>query len=207
MTCLDRFKRLRPYLYHLTASANLNSIRQTKKLYSAKKIAIICSGEDISQKRSSLKTVSSSSQSFILRDQNPLHDGNISYEAGWDFERFINELNRHVFFWPGSPTEPIQMGRNHFQRYAQENPVILRFISDDLFDKNPDPKFCKYNSGAPRCTNGLGSPRGINTFQPASTSQLSPGQVKEVVFEDEVILPQIAEFKLFNSLNWTSIQL
>jgi hypothetical protein len=84
------------------------------------------------------------------------------------------------------------MGSNHFERYTDENPAVLRIEFRALLDANPGltPRLARVNSGAPRChpTAGKGR-RGPDTFTPINDFQGSPGDVREVVFEQAVRLP------------------
>jgi hypothetical protein len=126
-----------------------------------------------------------------IRDQAPLHRGAITLQGGWDFEELVEHINRHVFFWPGEEGGPIREGNNHFERYRLERPVLLRMLTVDLFQANAalSPLFCKYNSGAPRCTRGKGSPRGPDIYTSADAFCETAGRVKEVVFRGSVCLP------------------
>src|SRR5439155_7137821 len=102
---------------------------------------------------------------YVIRDQWPLYAGNIALEARCSFEDIIQLLNERVFFWPGWHTGPIGYGRRHFERYENESPAILRVPTEKLYAANSDasPQYCRYNSGLPRCSNGLGRPRGTST--------------------------------------------
>jgi hypothetical protein len=130
-----------------------------------------------------------------MRDQKPLHRGNISFDRGWNFEDVIQMLNERVFFWPGTEGGPISYGLRHFERYAGEKPVILRILSQDMFDKNEDqePQFCPYNSGSPRCSNGLGSPRGPKTFVTCEVAEFTASKVVEVTYVLKALLPRKVE--------------
>jgi hypothetical protein len=127
----------------------------------------------------------------MIRDQAPLHAGNIDLTPGYQFESFLESLNRKVFFWPGTASGPISYGLRHFGRYRAEGPVILRVRSADLIAANPDavPLYCKYNSGSPRCSYGRKSPRGPDTFVGSDRFDALPGAVVEVTFEASVQLP------------------
>ncbi len=76
--------------------------------------------------------------------------------GSYSYEDLIENLNRRIFFWPGTPAGPIGYGRRHFERYREENPVILRINVRSLLCANAkvEPKFCRYNSGSPRCSKG-----------------------------------------------------
>ena len=51
-----------------------------------------------------------------VRDQAPLHKGNLHFDEGWSMARLVEYLNGHVFFWPGGADGPIDYGRRHWAR-------------------------------------------------------------------------------------------
>jgi hypothetical protein len=116
-----------------------------------------------------------------VRDQAPLHEGNLKLPTGYTFEELIESLNSRLFFWPGTAAGPISYGVRHFERYKQERPVIIRTDLQSLLSANPaaEPSYCAYNSGSPRCSNGRKSPRGPDTFLPAAKFAKAPTQVVE----------------------------
>jgi hypothetical protein len=132
---------------------------------------------------------------ILLRDQAPLHRGNLILPSGFSFEDLVEHLNRRIFFWSGTARGPNSYGVRHFERYKQEHPVLLRIGFRSLLLANPraEPLFCKYNSGAPRCSYGRKSPRGPHTFLPAAVFSGTPGQVVEVTFCSEIELPTDTE--------------
>jgi hypothetical protein len=73
-----------------------------------------------------------------IRDQQPLYAGNILLDGGWSFEDMIQSLNERVFFWPGTAYGPIEHGRRHYQRYADESPIIIRASTSEMYAANPD---------------------------------------------------------------------
>lgn len=149
----------------------------------------------IRQKRSDHLTIQMERASVKIRDQKPLHTGNITLEGNWSFGDVIESLNQRVFFWPGWHDRPISYGERHFVRYAGEEPVIIRVSTADIFTSNTDngPLFCRFNSGSPRCSKGVGSPRGPNTFLPCYQADFTPSKVVEVTFVEKVNLPERIE--------------
>jgi hypothetical protein len=143
-----------------------------------------------------------------IRDQDPLHAGNITFSDDWTLEDLVEYLNHHVFFWPGWQHSPIQSGLNHFARYSKECPIILRAKATDLFTANiaTEPLFCRYNSGAPRCIDGYGSPRGPETFLPAAQFHFPPGRVVEVTFRSAVRLPPSCQAAVSLQGPWTPLR-
>ena len=81
------FKRsllLRPYSYHLTAVDNLPSIRAAGRLESATTLINAADrGELLRQRRRGNVQIRVNGFSVWLRNQAPLHQGNISFDGGW----------------------------------------------------------------------------------------------------------------------------
>ncbi len=169
---LHRLLQCRPYLFHLTAASNLESISRTLLLRSANELLAEAGLKHRSSRRRLTHLATQhGGESVHIRDQAPLIEGAISFEDGWDMPRLVQHINDHVFFWPGNLAGPIEPGRNHFERYRSESPVILRVPTAELLVQSI--KFSRYNSGAPRCSCGRYSPRGSKTYVPASEFLIS----------------------------------
>ena len=186
------FVRTRPMLYHLTAKSNVKSIQRTGMLFSA---ARLMTEGGMPQQRHVRRrhhlSAEVGGESVLIRDQAPLHAGNMSLLDGMSFGEFVALLNEHVFFWPGTDRKPIAYGLRHFMRYASEECSVLVIPTEALFDTNPTvpPLFSRFNSGSPRCNGGLPSPRGTRTFRPTGQFMGTPSRVVEVVFRGTVVLP------------------
>lgn len=190
---LDVFARSRPFLYHLTASRNLERIRRTRSLEPASVLMYLAGNPTAtSRRRRDHIQLDVAGEIVHIRDQAPLHAGNVRLEGGWSFDDLVRALNERVFFWPGTERGPISYGVRHFKRYEAEQPLILRVQTEELLAENPDvaPLFCKYNSGSPRCSRGIGSPRGPRTFIAADVAPFHPAACVEVTFAGRVALPQ-----------------
>lgn len=190
---IAKFIQLRPCLYHLTASANIARIAGAFALECAE--ALLRAGgaaQRLAKKRPELVRFQIDSDSVVIRDQAPLHEGNTQLEGGWSYEDVLRAENQRVFFWPGTLAGPNAYGRRHFARYANERPSpgLLRIDTAALFDMNPDVEFCRYNSGSPRCSAGKRSPRGPGTFVSAASFPHPPSAVVEVTFRHQVQLPR-----------------
>lgn len=206
---LDDLIAAYPFVYHLTARANLARIRETLQLESAAALMENAGRLDLLQTRR-VKPVSIevAGNTIILRDQAPLHAGHIFFEEDWDLAQLIESLNRRVFFWPGSGEAPIAYGARHFNRYAEESTAILRIPLQALVETNADnsPLFCRYNSGSPRTTSGRKSPRGPLTFLPCDQFVDNHRKVVEVTFEGSVVLPaETTEVLLGAETGWTRL--
>ena len=203
---LAQFCNTRPYLYHLTALANLGTILADRSLYSAE---YLCerAGVTLNGKRREHFPLDLDGTPILLRDQRPLHPGNVALGDGWTWDDLLRELNQRVFFWPGRIDGPSDHGRRHHQRYADERPLLLRLMTRDVISANPGrpPEFCRYNSGAPRCTKGRGSPRGADSFVPADRFPGRASQVVEVTYVRRVLLPQRVELSHDGGRNWRDV--
>jgi len=192
----DEFTRTRPYLFHLTDRDNVSRIRDVRVLHSA--AVLMQQAGDTSylrQKRRTSIQIAIADRVVCIRDQQPLHAGNIRFHGEYAFEDVVQSLNERVFFWPGKVDGPIDYGERHFERYVDDQPVILRVSTADLFNANSgvSPFYCRYNSGSPRCSKGLGSPRGPNTFVASTQADFAPSSTVEVTFEKQVVLPAQVE--------------
>jgi hypothetical protein len=146
-------------------------------------------------------------RTIVLRDQKPLHKGNIRLPNGFRFEDFVESLNQRLFFWPGDATKPIPHGVRHFEHYKAENPAILRIELNALLELNPTavPQFCRFNSGSPRCSHGKKSPRSPRTFLTQSEFGETASNVVEVTFESEIHLPRTTELSSSPQGPWRTL--
>jgi hypothetical protein len=187
----------RPYLYHLTHQDNVNNLRKTGQLFPACTLMQLGGREELMRKRRpGSERVTVDGATIVLRDQEPLRSGNAKFPKGYAFEDLIENLNRRIFFWPGTSKTAIAYGVRHFEHYKQEKPILLRIKFQSLLDSNHRaiPLFCPFNSGSPRCSYGKKSPRGPNTFVPAEGFRETPSRVVEVTFDRQLTLPPDTEF-------------
>ncbi len=192
---LQKFQSLRPYLFHLTDQRNVERIRRTGRLFSATHLLRKAKEHSvISARRPECIAVTVDGDEVWIRDQRPLHAGNVGLQDGWTFEDLVKALNDKVFFWPGSDVGPISYGIRHYERYASDAPALLRLSSSEILGANPnvEPLFCRYNSGSPRWSNGIASPRGPATFVPCAVADFSAAVVVECVISEQVVLPRCA---------------
>lgn len=202
---LERFARTRPYLYHLTAASNIPWITADRRLDSAFALLERSGRADQARvRRKSHLVVHAPGREVVLRDQAPLHRGNLRLPEGFTFEDFVAVLNARVFFWPGNEAGPIDYGVRHFERYSHEDCAVIVVRTKELFDANLGtvPQFCRYNSGSPRCNGGHPVPRGPNTFVPADLCSWRPGEIKEVTFSPAVLLDGCG-LKIVSPARWT----
>ena len=205
---LQKFQSLRPYLFHLTDQRNVERIRRTGQLVSATRLLGAAKRHAvISAKRPESMPVTVDGEEVWIRDQRPLHAGNVGFQDGWTFEDLLKALNDKVFFWPGTVAGPISYGIRHYERYATDGPALLRLSSSRVLTANAPttPLFCRYNSGSPRWTNGVASPRGPRTFVPCTDAEFSAAAVVEVVLCGTVQIPGCAEVAASFAGPWTPL--
>jgi hypothetical protein len=202
---VQAYLKARPYLYHLTDSSNISRMARTGCIAPAIVLFERAARPDfLRRKRDTHERIRIGRDVIVIRDQAPLHKGNLSLPAGYTFEEFVESLNSRVFFWPGTAPSPISYGIRHFERYKNENPAILRLTFASLLLANTlaNATFCRYNSGSPRCSYGARSPRGPQTFVPAAEFEGTPSQVVEVTFASELALPADTEVGSHPSGPW-----
>jgi len=190
---LDHFSIARPYLFHLTARDNLACIQEMRELLpTCSLLERAKEGEWRGKKRPGHIPVQLGRRVIWLRDQMPLHAGNMSLPPKWGFADLVELLNERVFFWPGRPNGlPISYGDRHFERYRNDAPVILRIPTADALRANLNlaPEFSRFNSGSPRCSGGRPSPRGPRTFLSNADADFTVRTIVEVTFRGPFQLP------------------
>jgi Family of unknown function (DUF7002) len=194
---------VRPFLYHLTARMNVERIRRTRVLQSASTIADLAGdGARFTTPRRAGLVVRIGEEFVHIRDQAPLHAGNVRFEGGWNFERLLRELNDRVFFWPGTAGGPIPHGIRHFARYRDDDVVLIR-VPTTLMP--PGAEVCFYNSGSPRWVDGRPSPRGPATFSLPGVVSLPPSRTVEVTWPGSVSLPGDVQVSAYPNGPWNHL--
>lgn len=191
---IEHFLKLRPYLYHLTHQNNVPIILESGRLESTvrltERVQLADRDNFCRQRRGENVTIQNDTLSVVIRDQAQIIEDVLrrSLEPNCTYEQFIELLNSKVFFWP-TQHDVIK----HYGTYQAERPRVLRFNTSEVLALNQAPKFCKLNSGAPRCHPAYrpnAAPRGLNTFQLAANYGYAPSTVREVTFEHVVLLPE-----------------
>jgi hypothetical protein len=181
---IAQYAALRPTLWHLTHSNNLDLIRKSRVLMSAE---LLAHAAPASPRRDRQITPGKP----VLRDQKLLHEKCTAFEKGFSMDGLLKELGRRVFFWSGWADRPIKPGRDAISTYAASD-VIIRIPLLDVAEAHK-PYFSRCNSGATRMQQGKPVPRGPSTFLEAIQCDFPPSKVVEVTFIHSVKLPQSAE--------------
>ncbi|MEK9502738.1 hypothetical protein WI372_17210 [Gemmatimonadota bacterium DH-20] len=196
MLSIARLIAYRPWLYHLTSRENLPAIRAEQTLYPASYLLREGNRADlVCRKRDAHLAFDALGHRRVIRDQSPLHAGNMDLNPGTTLADVVAMLNDWVFFWPGKAHGPSEYGHRHFGRYEGEGPVILRVPTKAVIDAagSDHLALCRYNSGAPRCSGGQKSPRGRATFVAPEAFSAGVSSVVEVAFRQPVPLPSVTE--------------
>lgn len=198
-----------PYLYHLTDPRNLICIKNEGTLYSTVeiiKVADIHGGNEfLKQRRPEHRIVDFNKYKIHLRDQRPLNRAlEKCLTHNWKPEQFIFHLNSRVFMWP-----TIKRLRIHYGRYANENPIILRFSTKEILELNHHAEITHINSGATRPSGALGgkaASRGKNTFKKFEVFDMTISKVAEVTFPAQCILPKVFQSGTSPEGPWIQVQ-
>src|SRR5258708_4339893 len=98
------------HVYHLTARDNVRKIKAEGSLLSASTLMKKAGHDCCDEKRREHLPVTIGGEKCLIRDQKPLHRGNVTLEGGWTFEDLLQALNERVFFWPGHIEGPLSYG-------------------------------------------------------------------------------------------------
>jgi hypothetical protein len=177
---IAQYAALRPTLWHLTHSQNLELIRKTGLLMPAKRLT--STGLDGPRRGRQITPGIP-----VLRDQDLLHEKCIEFESGYSMADLLCDLHKRVFFWSGWANRPIRPGRDAMNRYC-ESDVLIRLPFLEVAEGNT-PYFSRCNSGATRMQHGEPVPRGAKTFVKAMDCDFPPSRVVEVTFVEPVGLP------------------
>jgi hypothetical protein len=189
---VEDYEALRPYVYHTSPIQNATRIIGLRRLDPTATLLKLGGRADLLRRRRDKDhTLQLDGDPVVIRDQKPLNPANIDFAAGWGLPDLVEYVNRRIFFWPGDAQGFISSGSNHFNRYANEHPVIFRVRLRSLLTANPgvQPQFSAYNSGAARQNQGKRIPRGPNTHVLASRFKGTPGEVREIAFTTSLLLP------------------
>jgi hypothetical protein len=203
---VDRFVRLRPYLYHITARANRTAIERSMLLEPAAQLMRRAARPDLLRwRRPEAVTIRVGPDEIVLKDQRPLIEANLSLDGSWELGDLVEYLNEHVFFWPGRADGPIVHGARLLDRYEADAPLVLRVPTGDLLAANrgAEPLFCPFNSGAPRQQGGRRARRGPNLFSPADRFARRESEVVELGFRSAIVLPESTE--AHGPSGWTAV--
>jgi hypothetical protein len=181
---MEQYAKLRPTLWHVTHRANLDRIRTSRILLPAEQLTAV----PLKEVRRGRKIDSGTP---VLRDQDLLHEKCIEFSEGFSFADLLSELNRRVFFWPGSRDRPIRPGQRSIDRYSNSDVIIrLSFLE---VEKERSARITARKVRGMRMQHGKRVPRGPNTFLQAPECDFPPSKVVEVTFLQSVKLPRDCE--------------
>lgn len=203
----QKYYKTRPKLYHLTHKSNVRNIISEGIIYSTTYIVDNTKEVDnsfLTSRRDRLETISFNGNDIVIRDQLPLNPNLLprAMDGTCTPNEYIKIINDRVFFWPTK----VRLMR-HYDTYAAEEPLILVFDANQIFQLNRDRvELCKYNSGALRCHptyNGNPPPRGIDTFMSLQVYNQTPSTVAEFTVIEYCTLPDT--FSILESPNGQTI--
>src|SRR4051794_8807941 len=107
MSFIEDYHRLRPFMYHLTAGDNVSRLKRLGVIECASDLATKAGRGPLRQRRHGPLSIDLDGEAVIIRDQDPLFEGNIQFEGGWVFTDLLDCLNSYVFFWAGRESGPV----------------------------------------------------------------------------------------------------
>jgi hypothetical protein len=195
---LADFVRRRPTCVHRTHVDNVAGIEAIRELWPAADLYKSAGKRRPKQRRQSYQDLFLQCEFGRLRvnDQDPFHERHGRFERGWTADRFREELDRRVFFWPTRQSPDGGNGASGqaaaFLRKYSERSVLVIVPTADLLAAN-DALIAEFS----RCNSGTLSPRtrkynvrGPMTFLPPQKFVGTLADVKEIVFRGRVRLPQ-----------------
>lgn len=184
---LEAFTNQYPRLYHFTPASNRANLVRTGRLRTAASL-IDESGRGELLNVTRPDAVAILCGSVTLNDQQPLRN--------CDNMEFVRCLNHLVFFWKGSAVAPSFKAKKFADKYKKKGYGCLRVPTQAVFNdaQNP-PLFCIVNSGAPSPEDFFDGERQPGVFWPCAVPPLALADVKEVVFRNDLVLPQRTEWK------------
>jgi hypothetical protein len=202
---IEKLIALRPYVYHLTDRGNIAFIKSSGKLLSSNQLIDLCNATDKTglkvKHRTGHEPIVIGDQNITLRDQAKINKAAPrSLTDGWTLDQYIYSLNDRIFMW----VKDLHLA-NHFKRYANERPVILRFSTESIVNLNePRIYLSDLNSGDTRCVSKYRNPkpRGPYTFKRPDDYPRVPSTVKEFTILNECILPDKFSIGEHPNGNW-----
>jgi hypothetical protein len=196
------------HCYHVTAVANLLSIRRSRVLWPAQELLERANLSQMSRSRRTADLeLRTGGNEVLIRNQCPLDPGSLELGAAVTLEEYVACLNSYVYFWPGVASGPIEDGRRMFDRTNGISSIVLRMPVRSLLAKNRSwaAYLSNCNSGVAWTEGGVRSRRGPELFQPLLTYSAAPSTVHEICFLGPVALPDDVEFGATPDGPWAAL--
>jgi hypothetical protein len=183
-----------PWLWHVTSAANAERIERLRRIEPAAALLRVAGRADLlAVRRRNDVELTIDSAIVVMRDQAPLHAGHIAWEPQWNLARFVAALNERVFFWPGHWDQPSKTaGANVISFLSKAPDVVAVLVPSEAIMVDPatplSVELSRYNTGGPRTSGGVKSPRGASTFVPLDRWPGPPSTVREVAVVGSVDL-------------------
>jgi hypothetical protein len=193
----DFVKRF-PTCVHRTHADNVAGIKATRELWPAVDLYRSAGRRPPMNPRRSNQDLFLDCPFARLRvnDQDPFLEQHGRFEGGWSADRFREELDRRVFFWPVRVLPADANGTSGqaaaFLRKYAERSMLLVIPTADLLEANEPlvAEFSRYNSGTLSPRTRKHNVRGPMTFLPPDRFVGTLMHVKELVFRGRVRLPR-----------------
>lgn len=181
-----------PYLYHVTVLANLPAIRALRELFTAEHLLSEAGLRQMGESRREKDvTIQFAGFIIVIRSQQPLNPDCLELDSGMTLGDYVHDLNRRVYFWPGTESGPLEDGKRMISTQKEKGAGILRIPTASLFALNEHVPsfFSPHNTGAAWCKDGKKSHRGEGSFLSCDQFKEAPADVIEAGFEGTTKLP------------------
>ena len=196
------------HVFHVTAAANVPSIRRSRVLWPAKTLLEMADRPElVRQRRTENLSVEIESHEVLLRNQIPLNPDLLDLGNAHTLEEYVMCLNSYVFFWPGNADGPRDDALRMFERTNALGAVSLRVPTHSLLERIG--ALATYvttcNTGVTWTEQGTKARRGPEVFQNLETFSTNPSLIQEICFQSEVFLPSNTEWSCAPGGPWTAL--
>lgn len=197
-----------PHSYHVTAKANLASIRESRVLWPARTLLERANrSRFVRQRRTQDLILQVEMLQVLIRNQISLEPSLLDLGPTCTLEEYVACLNSYVFFWPGTTLGPISDGLRMFERTNGTPAVIIRVPTASLIGTNgASPKYVTTcNTGKTWTERGMRVRRDPQVFQCLNAFSGQPASIREICFKGEIRFPDDAELGTGPAGPWTKL--
>lgn len=205
---LEQILTLWTYCYHVTSESNLESIQQSRVLSPAETLLKGAKMHHFLRlRRTGDLLLRIEANDVLVRNQCPLDPDSLDLGTTGTLEEYVECLNSHVYFWPGTASGPIEDGVRMFERTDRTSSVVMRVLTASLLDANSTlPIYVSTcNTGVAWKERGNRSRRGPEVFQTVEAFSAQPDNVHEICFANNVCLPQNTEYGTSPNGPWRAL--
>jgi hypothetical protein len=186
------------HCYHVTSAANSASIRQSRVLQTAHDLFIQAKREDLLNQRRTedVLLLIEGERRVSIRNQCPLDPDSLDLGPICTLSEYIECLNSHVYFWPGTASGPIDDGVRMCEKSSCGRSIILKVPTQSLFNANrkTSVRVSTCNTGVAWRDGEVKSRRNPDVFEPIADFSEDPRRICEISFSSNMHLSEDVEY-------------